>query len=320
MAEKSTSPRIRAWAWFAAKWGISAGLLALVFARVDLSEAWNEVVAVQSSAAPMLALATALFFGAHLIAAQKLGHLLSGRTQFEMIRAVMIGHFFGTALPGQVAGDAAKAVTLMDGTHSRTQVLAAVVLDKHTSLVALSFLVLLAVFLAPDMRLGLSAIGGATAAFVLLIGLSVVPTLCKTVPGPDWFKAAHEAWVSYTKDAFIMSRQAILGLVFQTLSIGVFLSLDMALGLGLDYVEWALIAGVLTIALLLPISIAGLGVREVTLITLLPMMGVPVEQALAVSLLAFALQLMAALLGAALWLSRPSSKRSPGASKLGPGS
>ena len=308
---------MRGWLWFAAKWGISAGLLALVLSRVDLSSAWAEVNSVESHGLPWLALSVGLFFGAHLIAAQKLGHLLPGRRQFEMVRAVMIGHFFGTALPGQVAGDAVKAITLMDGQHSRTQVLAAVVLDKLTSLVALAFLVLLSVFLAPDLRLGPVAITWASLAFVLLLCAAALPTLCKTVPGPEWFQAAHRAWVNYTWDAFIMSRQGLLGLVFQTLSIGVFISLDAALGLGLDFVEWALVAGVLTVALLLPISVAGLGVREVTLVTLLPLMGVAAEKALALSLIVFVLQLMAAVVGAALWFTRPSAKQSPMGSRPG---
>ena len=309
---------MRAWIWFAAKWGISAGLLALVLVRVDLSAAWTEVLTLAPAALPWTGLAIVLFFAAHLIAAQKLGHLLAGRTQFEMIRAVMIGHFFGTALPGQVAGDAVKAMTLMDGTHSRTQVLAAVVLDKHTSLVALAFLVLLSVFLAPDLILGPSAVIWASAAFVVLLCVAALPTLCKSVPGPEWFQSAHKAWVAYTRDAVLMSRQGLLGLVFQTLSIGVFISLDAALGLGLDFVEWALVAGVLTIALLLPISVAGLGVREVTLVTLLPLLGVAAEKALALSLFVFVLQVMAAVIGALLWFTRPSSKRSPAVSRPGP--
>lgn len=76
--------------------------------------------------------------------------------------------------------------------------------------------------------------------------------------------------------------------------------LFFSLGIALGYGEVACVTGCLSLVLLLPISVAGVGPREGTLIFLLAGYGIPREQALAYSLLQLAVfTLFGGLLGSA---------------------
>ena len=70
------------------------------------------------------------------------------------------------------------------------------------------------------------------------------------------------------------------------------------LGLNLSYAVWAVVTGVVSVLVLLPITVAGLGLREATIVGLLGTMGVPAEKGLAISLTFFGFFLLGALAGA----------------------
>jgi glycosyltransferase 2 family protein len=97
------------------------------------------------------------------------------------------------------------------------------------------------------------------------------------------------------------------GLAFNVLAVGfayqlvlVLAALMAAEALGVDVGPTALLAFVpaVAIAQVLPIGISGLGVREGAFVLFLTPLGVPTEQAIALGLLLYALNLIVSLLGA----------------------
>ena len=89
-------------------------------------------------------------------------------------------------------------------------------------------------------------------------------------------------------------------MVYQFVAILFFYLLSRGLQLHIGFFDWSWIVGALTLALFLPLTIGGLGVREGTLIGILGIYGYGSETAIAVSLTAFSFVIMLAIIGAVL--------------------
>ena len=61
------------------------------------------------------------------------------------------------------------------------------------------------------------------------------------------------------------------------------MALALKMGIVINFVDWCWIVAILSLALFLPISIGGIGVREASLVGTLGLFGVTTERALAFS-------------------------------------
>jgi uncharacterized membrane protein YbhN (UPF0104 family) len=95
----------------------------------------------------------------------------------------------------------------------------------------------------------------------------------------------------------LMVASVLLGILYQLLCITVILIVAPEFGIDVPLVEWLWIFAVVATAALLPLSIAGLGIREGAFVAVLGLLQVPSASALALSLTIFATQLATALLG-----------------------
>jgi hypothetical protein len=89
----------------------------------------------------------------------------------------------------------------------------------------------------------------------------------------------------------------VFGVLFQLLGVGVYLLLANNLGIEIATAHWMWMAGVAAIAVLLPLSVGGIGLREGTLVAMLAQFGIPGESSLALSLGIFAMVLLVASVG-----------------------
>jgi uncharacterized membrane protein YbhN (UPF0104 family) len=88
------------------------------------------------------------------------------------------------------------------------------------------------------------------------------------------------------------------------LYIAVMMMIATKIGIELKMADWLWIFAVVSLAVLLPLSIGGIGIREGAFVGVLGYLQVPGELALALSLTIFALQLLVASSGAILDFSR----------------
>ena len=283
-------------ATLALKIGISVALLALVLSRVPLHEAWAAAAGLVPQTA---ALSVVGYFAAHVINAAKLRVLLPGLSLWQAWRFTMIGVLFGLALPGQLAGDAVKALRLARAAPDVGEVtaaVAAVAVDKIIGMFAL--LLLTAVGLALNAATFGHAVVIAAAAVTVLIPAALVTVLA--APLPKWLGTWGQefaAWrtVALTRDALL--RSLAFGLVFQMVSIASVYLLGDSLGIGLPFTAWAVIVGLTSVILMLPVTVAGLGLREGSLVAVLAMLGEGTGQALALSFALLAMNLLGAGVG-----------------------
>ena len=278
------------------KIGISAALLALVLSRVPLQEA---LAAAGGLTPQATALAILFYFVAHVVNAAKLRVLLPGLSLWQSWRFTMIAVLFGTALPGQLAGDAVKAFRLARAAPDVGEVtaaVAAVAVDKIIGMFAL--LLLTALGLALNAATFGEPVVIAAGVVTVLIPVALVVVLI--APLPAWLgKWGQEfaAWRRVALTPSVLARALLFGIIFQMISITSVAIPGEAFGIHLPATAWAVVVGLVSVILLLPVTVAGLGLREGSLVAVLAMLGEGKGPALALSFALLAINILGAAVG-----------------------
>jgi len=233
---------------------------------------------------------------------EKLGKLLSHN---------LAGLFVSNVLPTTIGGDVLRVSRLSKDNGETTTSFASVVLERLTGWLVLPVITLVGFMLNP----GLRELGSATeVAFALAVGTLLALTLLligvasrrfgARVAGSDgWrrFAAAVHLGVARLRHHPAAAVNVLLtGFAYQLVLVLAALMAAKAVGISVAVGPTALLAffPAVLIAQVLPISIAGLGVREGAFVLFLTPLGVPTEQAIALGLLLYLLNLGVSLLGA----------------------
>ena len=293
----------------------TALLLYLFVRRTDFS---GVVAALsQLSLGLIVALALLNLLGVFL-AAYKWRMLLPEAKFSGLAMACFASYYIALLLPGQVAQEAAKAYYLSLGESPRMHKIAAsVVVDKIISIIGL--LVAGCIGLAfSEARLPQSLtwlfVSAAALAMIALFSLraswvysgacGVIARVGAILPRQKRFfdggARVFGAWHDYSNDLRLLAGNTVVAVLNQFVGVFAFYLLSRGLQLHIGFFDWSWIVGALTLALFLPLTIGGLGVREGTLIGILAMYGCPKETAVALSFVAFSFVLMLAIIGAFL--------------------
>jgi uncharacterized protein (TIRG00374 family) len=298
-------------------------LLYLFIRRTDFSG----VIAALShlSSGVIIALAVLNLLGV-VISALKWRMLLPEASFVGLAIACFASYYIGLLLPGQFAQEAAKAYYLSLGQSPRMhRIAASVVVDKIISIIGLLVVGCIGLSLSetrlPRSLTWLFVVSGLLAIMLLfslrvrwlysragryLIGLGTwLPRQEKFFSGGG---RVIEAWHLYSKNLSVLAGNVILAVLYQFVGVLMFYLLSRGLDLPIGFFDWSWIVGALTLALFLPLTIGGLGVREGTLIGILALYGYQKETAVALSLVAFSFVLMLAIIGAGLSLTVKASR------------
>jgi uncharacterized membrane protein YbhN (UPF0104 family) len=319
-------PRIRV--PLAVKLAASAALLVLVLLRVDGAFLAQTLVA----ANPWLILAaTGIAAGGIYINTYKWQGLLAApgvRTSYtELLRLNFIGLFYNLLLPGQVGGEVVKSVKLRQMGVTMGAAALSVLLDRLTGLLGMLLLGsvsgLLFVRMGPGevtvlfWMVGL-ALALATATVLLVAGrrlapilasvrilrlltnwlIARLPSVLRLPPGPD-------------RPLSALALPLLLAVAFQITVVFTNLLICWSLGIPLAFVQLLWIVAVVSVLQALPISVAGIGVREGAYVYLLQAQGINTSHALALSLIVFAIQVLLAAIGGLLQLLLLLDQRQP---------
>jgi uncharacterized membrane protein YbhN (UPF0104 family) len=235
---------------------------------------------------------------------------------FPVLRFTLEGFFFNQALPSSIGGDAVRMMRLHGRTRQTRAAIESVILDRIVGLVSLALLIGLAWpilhGLIPEQKIragfALIVILGFVGAGVFLLlplfsgALERLPIVADLI---RLSRSAHGLVLKITVLellAISLASQAVTGLVFWCLAEG--------LGLDLSFVHAVVLVPAALLVTLIPISVAGWGLREGTIVGLLSFAHVPAEGALALSILFGLLCLCVSVSGGLLWLmSSPASNQ-----------
>ena len=287
---------------------VGLGILGLILSRVDVG-----AVGIRPTPSLLAAIvgATGLWITSQAVAALRWKLILDDDTLpwIYLLRLYIIGTFFGLFLPTSVGGDAVRAAATARSVECGGRAIASVLLDRGFGVLATVWYAGLGLILAPH---SLAILGHAVrwhVPAVAVVGLGVLGAgvtlliLCRS-------KRARRIWLdglACLRDlvrspnrllgvaALAVVSQGLLVLLWYTLSQG------MNFGLPASTLFWAV--PVVSLSALLPVTFAGLGVREGAWLILLAGSPIPPASIVAFSLLYFVCNVLVGVTGGVLFVS-----------------
>ena len=281
--------------FLALKVSISALLLTVIFRKVGLQNVY----------AHLRSMDLRFFFAASLLhlvivyfASLRWGLLLDEKyPSGKLFSLYLIGSFFNNILPGAVGGDAVKVYYLYRESRRGGASFGSVFLDRYIGLMGLLFIGFVSGLLAFR---SLESIGmqwvipSMTAAFMLIsltmIGLRIGKRFTVI---RDFYEYLHQ----YRRKKKTILKAFALSLLIQTTAIGIIYVVALGIGIRLTFTALFVFVPIIITVTTLPISIAGLGVRESAFVVLFGLVGVPSRESVAISFLWFLSVAVASLAG-----------------------
>jgi uncharacterized membrane protein YbhN (UPF0104 family) len=293
---------------------VGVGAIAVLIWRIDVGRASSVLKAAEVG---WLLAALGAQLGSKLCWLLRWGTLLrSSDCQLgfgNLLRFILVGLFFNNFLPSTVGGDVARGFGLTRHGVPRATAAASVIADRLIGLLALALMAVAGGILGAFFWPG-DGPWVASAAFALAVAgliailtrprlldrfgrLRVIPAMIaqkaqRVLQGIS-FLAGHGPGVT---------KALIYSLALSTCSAVYHWSIGQAIGLTVPLAAYLIIVPAVMLSASLPITLNGLGIRELGFVGLLGAQGVPVATAAVFALLAFVGPLLFALLGGILFL------------------
>jgi hypothetical protein len=312
LATSATSPKLRR----LGKLAVSAGVLAVLFRRVDAARAAEALIALRPGTfAGVLALYVGgqlLSAGKWAIAANALGIRRRYRDYARLYFAGMFVNLFGL---GTIGGDVTRSLMLAEGGR-HALALASVVFDRASGLVILVAIGLGALAISPVAELPAS-IGWLAAGVVaaLLLSWSLLPRLATLLLPAEhrWRRFVLEDLAPLWADRALLGRVATASAGFHLLEVTAQYVLARALDLRVPYSYCLVFHPLVTVVASFPVSVGGIGVREGGYVFLLGLIGIAPAEAFTMGLLWSFVVVLGGLGGGALLLFGRQRARVPAA-------
>jgi uncharacterized membrane protein YbhN (UPF0104 family) len=291
---------------------VSVALLAIVLSQISFGQLLHTF---QRFSAGMVLLVLAIDLVGGVVGAFKWRAILPAVHVRSLFAIGMIGRFYSFVLPGQVFGEVAKGYRLTQLGENVTvgEAAVSVFIDKVTGLLAVLLWGAVGIVIAGRRDLwllGLLFFGAAVAGFISLVMSRRVSRVIGAIRarldtrepgrGRRWVTSALD--VGERELAAVPRAPAILAsIAFGCLFIGIGVTtltlIARDIGVNVGFWDFAWVHTVVSVAALIPLAIAGLGIREVSFVTALGLIGGAREEAMAVSVGFLGLQVFDALIG-----------------------
>lgn len=290
----------------AAKVGVSAAALFLVLRQVD-TESMLRVLAA-ADPVDVLMVAGLYLFGQALTAwrwkiiAERVGFTES---MGQFLRFYYVGMFFNLFGPATLGGDLVRALYLGAAGGRRTVAFHTVLFDRLSGLVMLVFVAVAAIALFGRYDLPLPLVGLVAATGLgLAVGWFLVPGLIRR-----FFAAQGRAnrllerdLKPFWEDRGLLVRTAAVSAVFHVLQAASLILLGHAVSMQVDWRYYFIFHPLVSVLSAVPVSVAGLGIREAGYVWFLQRQGVDHDTAFAFGVLWFAVLLASSLVGGLVYL------------------
>lgn len=268
---------------------MTASIFALILRSIDVRQIWKIL---HQANLGLLLIAFFVQFGSTTVSAyrwQLIMHNLNFGQSFSFYwRSYFKAMFFNQGLPTSIGGDALRVLDVAGHGFRKRDALYGVMLDRIAGLAALMLLNLIAYFFNPDLLpiqiyyLTLLLMAGG------MIGILVVSYLTKL----RWFNAYPKLAILKTMlerlyRAFSTCRTLLLAssLLIPLLAMLGFFATGWALGLRYDLITYFVIVPPAILLTVIPVSLAGWGVREGALVALFSYIGADKATVLTMSVL-----------------------------------
>jgi hypothetical protein len=310
----------------ALKLSVSALLLAAILWKVPVREALAALAALRPVTLGLVVLLTVLF---PVIAALRWQRALSwtgARERFgPLLRDVLVSSTYNMLLPTNIGGDVVRAARCARRLSEPHHAWSSTIFERLIGVVALVLLAVPGLLMAPGQVRELGIAVGVLAAITLAVALGAHAPLRLA----SRLLVSRAPSIAGAGDRIAADLAGPLASVRARLEMMAWSALYQAVGLGILVVvvfdwgqpemTWAIL-GAIPLALvltLLPVSIAGLGVRESLFVVLLGRFGMGSERALSLAVVWLASALLTSLLGAGVMALESWRRDTPAAQSAG---
>jgi glycosyltransferase 2 family protein len=303
----------------AAKIVVSVGLLALLISRSDVPRLWAYV---RTASVAGLAAALLMFLLMVLLSAWRWGLLLRAQavpvTGRRLTGSFLVATFFNNFLPSNIGGDVIRIADTAPAAGSKTLATTVVLIDRGIGLLGLVLVAAVAASVTGDSSaspIPAAALwAGLLAAIVVSAPALAAPDLLIRLLGP--LRRLNPGWVetrlNRLADALHRFRRApgslagcfVGAVVVQALLVGFYAAIAAAIHVPISTWHMAVLVPMSFLVQMLPVSVNGFGLREATFSLYFSRLGLPIEAALAISLLGAALIMLFSLSGAVVYVVR----------------
>jgi len=295
---------------FILKFIMSASIFYVLFNNVDFSGTIQSLVGIHKG---FLSIAVVLMIIQVIAATSRWKIVLSQFEIFvsfkEVMQMIWIGLFFNQILPSSIGGDTIRSYYLYKKNHSLGLSVLSVLADRVIGLIALVFLVLVTITLAFDLikdpiaRWGISLIAiGSTSGVIVILTLN---NFTKKLVHLKLIRGLFTISLKCKEMIFSVYpgvKLISISLLIHILSIVTITILSLGMSLNINWLGLIIIMPLASLIMIVPISIAGWGLREGVMVIGLGFVGVASENALTLSLSYGILMFIVFLPGLAIWL------------------
>jgi uncharacterized membrane protein YbhN (UPF0104 family) len=305
-------------AWLFVRLGVSAALIAWLLHRVDARLVVEQIATIGFANAVAILALQFLNTGLKSYKWQRLldadGIHLSHATAFA---SYLMSTFFSLFLPTAIGGDAVRAVDVARRSGRRVATATSVVADRVLGFAAIGMIGLAALaagsaaVLAPRLRWsGAVLYGGVLVASAALftgwplgrlerLGLARLPRVDRLA------RSAARSLEAYRKSGRLIEL-AVLSVAAQAIVVVAVYVIARSLAIAVPLPYFFVIVPLIGLVESVPVSIYGIGLRDVSYVYLLGLVGVPQEQSVSLSVLYVVLTVVYALFGGAVFALRGS--------------
>jgi len=230
-------------------------------------------------------------------------------------KAFLYGCFFTLVLPGQVFGEAAKIVIFGKYTDRYDRSISTVVIDKITGVITLLITGLTGLLFAKaELPGALTAIMIVCVIALLAIlfslrikGVHRMALMLASLPkkiSPKLSKVSDsagslvETWREYLYKPILIAKSIAIGMVFNVALLSQFIIVCWHYEIPVGVIDLCWIMAVVNVVQTLPISLAGIGVRDASLVSMFAYIGIPAESAMILAVVLLLVIIFRAIAGA----------------------
>jgi len=279
---------------FGLKLLVSSILLYIFLSQIDIN-AVKETL--KQTKIPLFITGFFIYLSAIFVATRRWALFLPSELKyFKLVSLYFIGSFFNTFLLGLVGGDAVKAFYLYRHIGKGGLSLATVFMDRYMGLSAMAGIAIIASIG------GYTFIKGTQIVWFILVFLCVLLLASFILWTVNWGKikflsSFYTPLMEYKTKKQIIYKGLLLGFVVQCLGIISVCFLSFSIGLNVPIVYFFIFIPIISVASAIPVSVAGLGIREAGFVILFTKVGLTSAEALSLSLLVFTTMVMTNLIG-----------------------
>ncbi len=301
---------LKRWILVSFKIAVSAALLGYLFSKVDFEQVR---VSLEKVSYWYLFLAAAVLMLQAVAGAVRLSMVIktiSSRIRLRVALHIMfIGLFFNQTLPSSIGGDAMRIWRIRHHGFPLRTAINSVLLDRLIALVALALFMLLSYpILHRLVAHPLFRMAVVLAAMALIAGFAILYYFRK-IPRRFYGWRITEEIRHISSEAHRIARTpgrtgeiVLLSLVMHAMTGMAIYEVAHGLGLSIGLLECVVLTPPVSLLTVLPISMAGWGVREAGMVAALAFAGVAANDALVVSILFGLLLMLISIPGGVFWL------------------